>query len=191
MLRRELGDKTFTAGLQDFYQKNKFSFASFNDIQKSFERVSKENLGSEFNQWVRRKGAPKIELVSSKAEKEGDGFSLSLVIEQSQTEDAYLLQIPVAVTMEGEARAWQTVVKMDKNILISIFICLPGLRVDIDPSLTSFADSTLVRHRLPYLRRWGPKRCLWFFPLMRRLLCSGSTGSFPFFLRRLALKRLR
>ena len=42
MLRQELGDKTFTAGLQDFYRKNKFGFASFNDLRKSFERVSTE-----------------------------------------------------------------------------------------------------------------------------------------------------
>jgi len=139
MLRQELGDKTFTAGLRDFYQKNKFGFASFNDIQKSFERVSKENLGSEFNQWVRRKGAPKIELVSSKTEKEGDGFGLSLVLKQSQSEDAYLLQIPVAVTMAGEARAWQTVVKMDKK-RIDLHFHLPSrpLRVDIDPEFDLF-----------------------------------------------------
>ena len=139
MLRQELGNKTFTAGLRDFYQKNKFGFASFNDILKSFERVSKENLGSEFNQWVRRKGAPKIELVSSKTEKEGDGFGLSLVLKQSQSEDAYLLQIPVAVTMAGEARAWQTVVKMDKK-RIDLHFHLPSrpLRVDIDPEFDLF-----------------------------------------------------
>lgn len=139
MLRQQLGDKTFTAGLRDFFQNNKFGFASFSDIQKSFERVSGENLETEFNQWVRRKGAPKIELVSSKTEKEGDGFGLSLVLKQSQAEDTYLLQIPVAVTMEGEARAWQTVVKMDKK-RIDLHFHLPyrPLRVDIDPEFDLF-----------------------------------------------------
>ena len=139
MLRQDLGDKTFTTGLQDFYQKNKFGFASFNDLQKSFERVSQKNLGNEFNQWVRRKGAPKIKLVSTNIEKEKDGFSLSLGIEQFQAEDTYLLQIPVAVTMEGQARAWQTVVKMDKKH-IDLHFHLPSrpLRVDIDPEFDLF-----------------------------------------------------
>ena len=139
MIRQELGDKTFTAGLQDFYRKNKFSTASFNDLRKSFERVSEKDLGKEFDQWVRRKGAPKIKLVSTKLEKEGDGYSLSLSIEQTQDEDAYLLQIPVAITMEGEARAWQTVLKMDKK-RIDMLIYLPArpLRVDIDPEFDLF-----------------------------------------------------
>ena len=139
MLRQELGDKTFTAGLQDFYLKNKFGFASFNDLRKSFERVSQKKLETEFDQWVRRKGAPKIRIVSTKLEKEGDGYGLSIGIEQTQAEDTYLLQIPVAVTMEGEARAWQTVVKMDKK-RIDMHIHLPSrpLRVDIDPEFDLF-----------------------------------------------------
>ena len=56
-----------------------------------------------------------IKLDNTKVEKDEDGYSLSLGIEQIQAEDAYLMQIPVAVTMEGEERAWQTIVKMDKK----------------------------------------------------------------------------
>ena len=59
MLRQEMGDKTFTSGLQDFYQKNKFGFASFNDLRKSFERVSQKELEPEFDQWVMTNGCAK------------------------------------------------------------------------------------------------------------------------------------
>ncbi len=139
MLRQDLGDKIFTAGLQDFYQKNKFGFASFNDLQKSFEKVSHKGLETEFDQWVRRKGAPKIKLVSTNIEKEGDAYSLSLDLEQTQAEDTYLLQIPVAVTMEGEAVAWQTVVKMaEKRINVHLHLPSRPLRVDIDPEFDLF-----------------------------------------------------
>jgi hypothetical protein len=139
MLRRELGDKTFTAGLQDFYRKNKYRSASFDDIRESFERVSEKKLQSEFDQWVRRKGAPKIKLVSTKVEKDEGGYGLSIGIEQVQAEDAYLMQIPVAVTMEGEERAWQTIVELDKKRL-EMQYHLPSrpVRVDLDPEFDLF-----------------------------------------------------
>ena len=117
MLRVALGDKTFIAGLQDFYYKNKFKFSSFDDLRKSFETVSGKNLGVEFNQWVTWPGAPKIKLSGAKANAEGDSYVLTALIEQVQPEEAYLLHIPVVVTLEGQKRAFQTVVVMDKKRL--------------------------------------------------------------------------
>jgi hypothetical protein len=165
MLRQELGDKTFIAGLQDFYQKNKFGFASFNDLQKSFERVTQKNLENEFNQWVKRTGAPKIELVSTNVEKVGDGFSLSLGIEQSQAEDTYFLQIPVAVTMEGQDRAWQTVVEMDKKH-INLHFPLPSrpLRVDIDPEFDLFRRLDTAETPPAISQALGAKKMLVILP---------------------------
>ena len=165
MLRQELGDKTFAAGLQEFYRKNKFGFASFNDLRKSFERVSQKKLETEFDQWVRRKGAPKIRIVSTKLEKEGDGYGLSIGIEQTQAEDTYLLQIPVAVTMEGEARAWQTVVKMDKK-RIDMHIHLPSrpLRVDIDPEFDLFRRLDLGEIPPAVSQSLGAKKMLVILP---------------------------
>jgi aminopeptidase N len=139
ILRRELGDKTFTSGLQDFYKRNKFSFASFDGLRESFEKVSKKNLQAEFDQWVSRTGAPMIKLAGTKAENEGAGYGLDLVLEQVQPEAAYILQIPVAVTMEGEEKALQTVVKMDKKS-IGQHLHLPSRpeRVDLDPEFDLF-----------------------------------------------------
>jgi hypothetical protein len=146
MLRRELGDRTFIAGLHDFYRRNKFKFASFEDIRKSFEGLSGKGLASEFDQWVRRTGAPKIKLVSVKTEKEGDGYSLALAIEQIQADDRYLLQIPLAVTMAEEAKAWQTEAKMDQK-RIELRFHLPSRPVGSISILNSicFAGSTLAR----------------------------------------------
>ena len=139
MLRRQLGDSAFIAGLQDFYSRNKFSFASYVDIKKSFERVSGKNLGSEFDQWVRRKGAPKIKLVSTKPAKVEDAYTLSIAVEQEQAEDAYVLHLPVAVTLEGDAKAWQTVAKLDRKKM-TLHFQLPSrpLRVDLDPDFDLF-----------------------------------------------------
>ena len=139
MLRLALGDKNFIAGLQDFYYKHKFSFSSFDDLRKSFETVSGKNLRVEFNQWVTLPGAPKIKLSGAKANAEGGSYVLTALIEQVQPEKAYLLHIPVAVTLEGQKRAFQTVVVMDKKRL-ELKLILPSrpLRLDVDPEFDLF-----------------------------------------------------
>jgi aminopeptidase N len=139
MLRLELGDKTFIEGLRDFYYKNKFKFSSFDDLRKSFEAVSGKDLRIEFDQWVKRSGAPKIKLSGARANAEGGSYVLTALIEQIQPEEAYLLRIPLAVTMEGQKQAYQTVVVMNKKRL-QLKLRLPSrpLRLDVDPEFDLF-----------------------------------------------------
>lgn len=139
MLRQKLGDKDFTAGLQDFYLKNKFKFASFTDIKKSFEDASKRDLGIDFKQWVAQAGAPEIRLMDVKAAQNKDGYLITGYIEQVQKGEAYHLQIPVAVTMENTERAFQTILIMDKKRMkFSISAPSRALRIDIDPEFDIF-----------------------------------------------------
>ncbi|MEW6214136.1 MAG: M20/M25/M40 family metallo-hydrolase [Nitrospirota bacterium] len=139
MLRQYLGDKTFKAGIQEFYRKNKFRVASFNDLKKSFEEVSGKDMGIEFEQWITQPGAPKIKLSNARARAEGGSYVLTAIIEQMQTEKAYLLRIPIAVTMEGQKQAYQTVVVMNKKRL-EFELELPSqpLRLDVDPEFDIF-----------------------------------------------------
>lgn len=165
MLRRELGDKTFVAGLHDFYSRNKFRLASFEDLRTSFGRVSEKGLAAEFDQWVKRTGAPKVRLISATAEKEGGGYSLALTIEQVQADGAYLLRIPVAVTMEGEAKAWQTEVKMDqKRIEVRFHLPSRPIRVDLDPEFDLFRRLDLGEIPPAISQALGAKKMLVILP---------------------------
>lgn len=148
MLRLELGDKTFIAGLQDFYTKNKFKFASFDDLRKSFEAASGKNLRIMFDQWIKRPGAPKIKLSGARARPEEDSYVFTAIIEQVQPGKAYLLYIPIAVTLEGQKHAYQTMVTMDKKHL-KLNLRLPSrpLRIDVDPEFDVFRK--LDRKELP------------------------------------------
>jgi hypothetical protein len=139
MLRLDLGDKAFIDGLQDFYQKNKFKFASFTDIRKSFELVSGRDLKAEFDQWITKTGAPKLRAYSVKGEVEGGKHVLTAIIEQIQNGLKYHLLVPVAVTMEGKKQAYQTTVALDKE-RIEVKLALPArpLRIDIDPEFDIF-----------------------------------------------------
>lgn len=139
MLRRELGDKIFISGLRNFYGENKSGFASFEDLKRSFEKVSEKDLGADFDQWIRRRGAPELKVSNVHSRTEGEGFVLTALIEQVQDGDPYHLRIPVAVTMEGRGSAFQTKVAMEKRRL-EFTLLLPArpLRIDIDPEFDLF-----------------------------------------------------
>jgi hypothetical protein len=139
MLRLELGDKTFIAAIRDFYQKNKFHYAAFDDLEKSFEAVSGKNLSFEFNQWVTRTGAPELRLGNAKTERKGSDYVVTAKLEQVQTGEAYHLRVPVAVTVEGQDRSYQTVVDLnDKKGGLQVTVPLRPLRIDIDPAFDIF-----------------------------------------------------
>jgi hypothetical protein len=148
MLRLELGDPVFVQGLQDLYQRNKFRTASFGDLRSSFERVSGKYLGREFRQWAEHPGAPKLRIGNARAIESGNGYVLSVRIEQTQPGEAYLLKVPVAVTMEGREKAYQTSVDMDKKSF-ELRLHLPSrpLRIDIDPEFDLFRR--LDRNEIP------------------------------------------
>ncbi len=148
MLRLELGGDTFTKGIQTFYRDYKFRFASFDDLRRSFESVSGKNLKRDFDQWVRRKGAPQLALNNAVAKKEKDGHVLYAVLEQVQPGATYRLLVPVAVTMEGRDQAYQTIAEMDSKRL-PLRLKLPGrpLRIDIDPEFDLFRR--LDREEIP------------------------------------------
>ena len=147
MLRLQLGDRIFTEAIRDFYQKNKFKRATFADIMKSFETVSRKNMKREFEQWIIRPGAPFLKLGEVKINKEKEGYLLSAVIEQKQ-HGKFNLNVPVAVTMKDKEKAYQTTVKVDKKkVEFKIFLPSRPVRLDIDPEFDIFRR--LERDEIP------------------------------------------
>jgi aminopeptidase N len=165
MLRQELGDRNFIAGLRDFYREKKFQFASFKDLRESFEKVSGKDLKDDFDQWLTRLGAPELKLSDVRSEREGDKYVLTARLKQVQKAGEYHLRIPVAVTMEGRERAYQTVAVMNSKYLSST-IHLPSqpLRIDIDPEFDVFRR--LDREEIPpaLSQALGSKKMLIILP---------------------------
>jgi len=62
MLRRDLGDETFIAGLRRFYADNAFRTAGYEQLQTAFEQVSGRDLQGFFAAWTQRTGAPELAL---------------------------------------------------------------------------------------------------------------------------------
>lgn len=165
MLRRELGDKIFTAGLQSFYNEYKLRLASFDDLRKTFEKVSVRDLKEIFDEWTLRTGGPKLKLRDVAVTSEKDGYLLTGLIEQVQSGKPYRLLIPLAVTLEGKKEAYQTSVVMDKRVAeLSLHVPARPLRLDVDPEFDLFRR--LDRDEIPpaLSQALGSKKMLVLLP---------------------------
>jgi aminopeptidase N len=143
MLRLELGDEVFTAGLRKFYADYKFRYATFPDIRKSLEAVSGRDLSAEFSEWVTRTGAPEIRLEKVRVEDHmtagKTGYAVTGLMKQVQHGKAYRLRIPVAITLEGREQAFQRVLEMtEAEHRFRIEIPARPLRIDLDPEFDLF-----------------------------------------------------
>ncbi len=149
MLRLELGDEAFIAAVRDFYRTYTFRLAGFDELEKSFESASGKNLKIEFEQWVTRAGAPELRLEDVVSRNEGRGtkddgkqqgsYTITARLQQTQPGKAYKLNIPVAVTMEGHEKAFQTIISMNEKEQEAV-LTVPSrpLRIDIDPEFDIF-----------------------------------------------------
>lgn len=134
MLRWEYGDDKFKKAYSKFYNDYKYVKASFNDIQKSFEAVTGEDLDSFFTQWVTRTGAPTLDLSFVNVKNNSDKYTLGFILKQVQKEDIFNINIPVVVYLEGENEVIKEKIVMNqREQAFSLTYDKKPLRIDIDP----------------------------------------------------------
>ncbi len=139
MLRQQLGDQAFIKTLHKFYRKYKFKVASFEDVEAVFNNVVDESLEPMFEQWVKKAGAPSLEVSQAVVKPKGDGYVLSAIIEQTQEAGPYRLKLPIAVHMEGVANAYQTSVDVNsKQYNLELNFPMRPVRLDVDPEFDLF-----------------------------------------------------
>jgi hypothetical protein len=77
MLRRTIGDEAFWGALRDIYRERLFQTVSWDDLRRAFEKRSQQPLDVFFDQWVKRKGAPKIGLEAIRSERLDAGWTVT------------------------------------------------------------------------------------------------------------------
>ena len=66
MLERKIGGEAMSAGLKRLTAESMGRHASWRQLQEAFESASGADLSAFFRQWVRRGGAPLLELVDAR-----------------------------------------------------------------------------------------------------------------------------
>ncbi|MCW8996418.1 MAG: M1 family aminopeptidase [Psychromonas sp.] len=137
MLRQELGDENFVKGLQIFYRKNKFKFASFDDIRKSMEEASGKDLKAFFTQWVTRAGAPEIQLHDALVNSTDSGYTIEFTLSQIQEDEFFNLNIPVIIYSDSGFS--KNILEMDqKEEHYTLTVDAKPVRIDVDPEFDLF-----------------------------------------------------
>ena len=102
MLRDLIGTAAFDAGLQRFWREHQFRRASWADLAAAFERASGRDLGLFFDQWLSRRGAPRVRIETTQVERTAAGYRIRIVV--AQDGPPYVLTVPVTVaTVEGSS----------------------------------------------------------------------------------------
>jgi aminopeptidase N len=140
MLRRLLGDEDFLKGLRRFYADNLFKVASFDDVRAAFETVTGPGrLAPFFDQWVKRTGAPVLELSGAKVTRDLDGYDLEFTLAQTQEGEPYQLQVPAYVYVQGLDGPRIKVLPMsEKRETYHYFSPVMPARLAIDPEFDVF-----------------------------------------------------
>ena len=82
MLRRLVGEENFFNSLRDFVRQHSFRAASWNDLRKSFEKRTNQDLTWFFNQWLNNRGQPEIKVEDVKMAPAGKQFRVAVTLSQ-------------------------------------------------------------------------------------------------------------
>jgi hypothetical protein len=135
MLRDEIGEVAFERALQRFWREQRFRRASWYELRAAFEQESGRSLGVFFRQWLSRTGAPEPRITAARAERQAEGWRVSVTL--SQGTPAYVLSVPIAIrTSQGE-----TLKRVELSRESDIFVLdVPSepLAVVLDPQMQLF-----------------------------------------------------
>jgi aminopeptidase N len=98
MLRGQVGDEKFWAGIREYYRRYRDANASTADFRKVMEETSGADLGWFFDQWLYRAGSPVVE---GGWKYDSTAKQIEIDLSQTQPGDAFRLPVQVAIAAEG------------------------------------------------------------------------------------------
>lgn len=133
MLRKELGDETFFAGVRLYVQRFAFKTVETDDFRKTLEEVSGRSLVRWFDQWILGKGYPHV---AAKFEYDKQSGLGTFTLEQKQIDEkagipAFHFGLELGWTIDGESHTRTVEVSEAKHQFV---VALPSdpdqVRVD-------------------------------------------------------------
>jgi hypothetical protein len=140
MLRRQLGDATFTLGLRRFYADNRLRAASYADLQAAFESVSGRDLSTFFATWTTQAGAPRLALSDVQLTRDGAGERVTGRIEQTQATNAFPLRVPVVIQQQAGDAVTLIVESNGRKTPFEARLRSVPVRIAVDPAFDVFRD---------------------------------------------------
>lgn len=160
MLRNYIGDEAFFTALQNYLKTNAYKPAEFTQLRVAFEEVCGEDLNWFFNQWYLDKGHPTLKVDYTMT---NSGQSISVLVEQKQTEEFRVFKLPVDITIFDDRgatthRAWvdETAESLDFEVVGTVKNVIFDSKAMLLAKINETKDPSWYIHQ--YYN--GPKRYL-------------------------------
>jgi len=143
MLRRQLGEAAFRAGIRTYLQQHAWQPVEIHDLRLAFERASGRDLNGFFDQWYLRPGHPSLEWSWTH-----DAASGMLTLNLKQTQDSidnaavYTLPTEIAVLLPGDKLQRLPLVIDQREMEVSWDLPVKPLLVDLDPDRVLLMEQT-------------------------------------------------
>lgn len=141
MLRHEVGDEAFRAGIRDYYARHRDGNALTADLQAAMERAAGRPLEWFFDQWVFRPGQPELSGTWG-----SEGPRLSVELRQRQTAP-FRIAVPLRVRLADGSDVDLEVAFQESDIAIDFDLPAAIVDVTLDP------DARLLYRDLGFGRR--------------------------------------
>ena len=133
MLRRDLGDDAFRAGLARLWREGRFRTTGFREAVDLLAGAA--TTTTDYAPWLARTGAPTLALADVRAVPEDGGHRLDFTVRQTQPGDPFPFLLPVAVTLEGAEQAEVRTLAVHRRITRASWrLDARPLRLDLDPA---------------------------------------------------------
>ena len=143
MLRAQLGDAAFFAGLRHYYHAHAGANATTEDLRRALEHASGRSLRAFFARWVYGSGHPQYELNWAWRRRGRQGGTLALTLKQTQPDEPFLTPLPVKVVLEqGEQRL--TLRPAGRTTVARFPVAERPTEVQLDPDETILKEASVT-----------------------------------------------
>ncbi len=130
MLRRKLGDTIFWQSIRNYYAQYAGKNATTNDLRRTMESASGQDLQNFFKQWLYTAGHPVLATSWKYNQKKK---TLTITIEQKQQS---LFEFPLEINIaSASGNLLQTIAVKDKSTTIEISLPAKPVKISLDPNI--------------------------------------------------------
>lgn len=132
-LRERIGRESFEAALRQFWQNHRHATASFDDLAKTFESASGQDLSAFFAQWLDRTDAPAIRVGRIEPSQADGSHRLAVTLEQDRADHS--ARVPLRVLHETGHTDFIAEVSAQTTRIELVLSQIPRA-VQVDPEFT-------------------------------------------------------
>lgn len=142
MLRQEMGDDRFWAGIREYYARNRDRNTTTADFQATMERAAGRDLSAFFTQWLYRGGVPRF---SGTWSWDARAKQVTVELRQTQAGEPFRMPIEVGVTGADGVMRVERVEVSGMSTRVTIAAAAAPVSVVLDPNVKALFGGEIVR----------------------------------------------